>query len=387
MRTKMTDQEKAIIVSRYYDGISISTLTSEYGVPRSTLYSWLGNYKPLRISDRSEKTDITLKEYRDLQRRAEKQEQIISVIFASGCTVTTPLEERLSAFRKLESEYSARVLCEALSISRGTYYNRIVKNHQPTIQENRRNEMRTLIKKVFDESDQIYGADKIVAVLKTQGIHTSKKYVLKLMNEMGLCSIANQAKKNYLKLNKKKNLLRRQFTVNTPNTVWVSDVTEFCVKNYKLYTCAIVDLFSRKVVSYKISLRNSTQLVTATFKSAFAARGCPTGLMFHSDRGSPYTSTAFRKLLQSKNVVQSFSDSGKPIDNAVSESFFSLLKKEELYRRNYRSEKEFRESVAKYIKKFNSERPHGAIKNKAPDQYEREYFQQQKIKLDNMVQV
>jgi len=206
------------------------------------------------------------------------------------------------------------------------------------------------------------------------------------MNEMGLCSIANQAKKNYLKLNKKKNLLHRQFIVNTPNTVWVSDVTEFKVKNYILYTCAIVDLFSRKVVGYKISLRNSTQLITATFKSAFESRGCPAGLMFHSDRGTPYTATSFRKLLHSSNVFQSFSNSGKPIDNAVSESFFSLLKKEELYRRNYRSEKEFRESVAKYIHKYNTERPHGTIKNKSPDQFEREYFSDRKTGLDNMVQ-
>ncbi|MGM9671107.1 MAG: transposase [Oscillospiraceae bacterium] len=93
-----------------------------------------------------------------------------------------------------------------------------------------------------------------------------------------------------------------------------------------------------------------------------------------------YTSNTFRKLLLSNQVTQSFSNPGKPIDNAVAESFFALLKREELYRRNYRSEREFRESAKSYIRFYNAERPHRANRYKSPEQFEAEYSQS----IDNL---
>ena len=95
--------------------------------------------------------------------------------------------------------------------------------------------------------------------------------------------------------------------------------------------------------------------------------------MFHSDRGTQYTSKSFQNLLRVNNIVQSFSKTGSPHDNAVAEAFFSSMKKEELYRTNYKSEREFRESVEDYITFYNQKRPHGYLKYKMPDKFEEIY--------------
>ena len=137
-----------------------------------------------------------------------------------------------------------------------------------------------------------------------------------------------------------------------------------------IYTCVILDLFSRKVVAYKISKKNSTQLITSTFKMAWEQRSPKAGLIFHSDRGSQYTSHRFQQLLRECSVIQSFSSSGKPHDNAVAESFFATFKKEELYRKDYTSETDFKRGVDSYIQFYNCQRPHRTLRNQTPCQAE-----------------
>ena len=191
--------------------------------------------------------------------------------------------------------------------------------------------------------------------------------------EMGVSSIRTTAKQAYRKLHeseKKRNVLRQQFQAGRPNQIWVSDVTCFKLGELYLYTCMILDLFSRKVVAYKVSRKNSTQLITSTFKVAWEQRVSDTGLIFHSDRGAQYTSHRFGQLLHERAVVQSFSNSGKPHDNAVAESFFATIKKEYLYRKDYISEAAFKCGLAFYIEFFNTQRPHRTLKNLTPCQDE-----------------
>lgn len=103
---------------------------------------------------------------------------------------------------------------------------------------------------------------------------------------------------------------------------------------------------------------------------AWEQRTPETKLIFHSDRGSQYTSHRFRQLLHERSVVQSFSNSGKPHDNAVAESFFATFKKEEVYRKNYTSEMDFKRGVDSYIEFYNTHRPHRTLKNLTPCQVE-----------------
>ena len=172
----------------------------------------------------------------------------------------------------------------------------------------------------------------------------------------------------------KQNLLERQFTAERPNQIWVSDITHFKVNGYWLYFCMILDLFSRKIVGWRVSRNASTNLVTTTFRNTYRERGEPQSLIFHSDRGKQYTSGAFEKLLQKCGTKQSFSATGQPHDNAVAETFFATFKKEEAYRREYTSEQSFRRSVEQYIAFYNETRPHRTLKYKTPPTFEDEYF-------------
>lgn len=305
MQSRLTTREKEEIVAQYWDGRPVVSLCVQYGVPRSTLYSWLKPYKKLESSNPTAQSVITQKEYSDLKRHSDKQDQILEVIRISGCSPSAPLEEKLAAFKYLQSQYSAHVLCEALNISRGTYHNRIIKQNNPTVYERHRQEISAQVRAVFEESEQRYGADKIVSVLANRRVRTSKKYVLKLMQEMGLQSIGVHSKKDYKAFAKKQNVVQRQFHVNAPNMVWVSDVTCFKIKDDYLYICVILDLFSRKVVAHRISQKNSTQLITGTFKQAFEKRDCPAGLIFHSDRGTQLYIQHFSKTIafESGNAV------------------------------------------------------------------------------------
>ena len=158
------------------------------------------------------------------------------------------------------------------------------------------------------------------------------------------------------------NHLEQKFDQKAPNLVWVSDITYIRAGGKWYYLCVIIDLFSRKVIAWDLSAHPNANLVISTFQKAYQSRNAPYGLMFHSDRGSQYTALAFKKLLDSLNVVQSFSKKGYPFDNAVAESFFKYLKKEETNRRIYSSLADLRIALFEYIDGYyNSIRPHGSL--------------------------
>ena len=119
---------------------------------------------------------------------------------------------------------------------------------------------------------------------------------------------------------------------------------------------------------------HSTQLTKRTFKLAYESRQPKDNLLFHSDQGANYTSRTFMTYLKQLNVQQSFSRKGTPYDNSVCESFFANMKREELYRRNYKTKTEFFNGVHNYIAFYNSERPHSLLRYQTPDKYEEMYY-------------
>ena len=373
MYSKLSDQQKLSMRAEYWSGIPVSEICKNYEISESTAYFWIA---PNRFKEYSADLGMEIiirKEFCDTQRSIKRLNTIVEVLREATCNAESPLEERLSEFIRLSPVYGKNVTLEALNISKGTYHNRVVCEHEPTCYELHHQKISDAIQRVFDESEQCYGADKILAVLKQEGYHTSKKYVLSVMHELGLQSIRVHSKKDYLALHRK-NKVNRQFNVCAPNTVWVSDITTFKVKGIYYYICVVIDLYSRKIIGYKISPNASTQIVTTSFKMAFQNRNRPSGLLFHSDQGAQYTSKAFRKLLINCGVEQSFSHTGTPIDNAVNESFFRNLKSEELYRHDYRSEREFKTRVVRYIENYNQKRPHSHNNYRTPDEKESEYF-------------
>lgn len=366
-----TNQEKAAIIAQYQQGTSAQDLSKKYGVCERTIYRWAKKYCGIVPG---EKRTLTVKECDMLLRRVEKLENIVAILKTVNCTAHAPLKEKLHELELLYDQYDVHTLCEALDVSRGTFYNHILRNKRGnTWFEKRREEYCILIREVFDEYRQVLGAEKIRTILVQRGYQVSTEYVARLMKKMGLASIRSTAKQDYIKLNapeRKRNILRQQFQADRLNQIWVSDVTCFKLGERYLYTCVILDLFSRKIVAYSVSKKNSTQLVTSTFKTAWEQRSPNAGLIFHSDRGAQYTSHRFRQLLHERSVEQSFSNSGKPHDNAVAESFFATLKKEDLYRKDYTSEAAFKRGLASYIEFYNTQRPHRTLKNQTPCQVE-----------------
>ena len=367
---------KTKIIKRYQKGESIQSLSQELHIAQSTLYDWRREYCSIKTANRT----YTPKEFDTLSRRLEKLEHELEIIRLTGYISNVPLQKKLvfleSLYQKSDNPYSVYELCEALDVARGTFYNHIFRRADRSKRDQEQARLMRLVQQVFDDSAQRFGAEKIRIALAESGIRVSTKRIAAIMRELDLHSIRPDAKKQFKKRQqyKKQNLLEQQFTAERPNQIWVSDITYFKINDYWLYFCMILDLFSRRVIGYRVSRNASTHLVTSTFRDAYQARGNPIGLTFHSDRGAQYTSATLTELLQKCGAKQSFSATAQPHDNAVAEAFFASFKKEEAYRREYTSEQSYRKSVAQYVQFYNELRPHRTLKYKTPQAFEEAYW-------------
>lgn len=372
---KFTDEEKLTLIDRYRSGTSVATLCTETGIARSTMYSWM---KPNNQIVTEDNRKITIQDFNKAKRHEQKLGNMLDILKRSNCSMASPLQAKLASIESLyDQQYSVTELCEALDVPRGTFYNHILRNkRENTLNAQRRTELKPLIKEIFDSSNQIYGGEKIVAVLREQGHRVGKKLVLSIMQKMGLQSVCPQAKHEHGKWKKgeNRNALHQDFHAEAPNKIWVSDVTTYKCHDCYYFICVVLDVYSRKIVGYKMAKQNSTQLLNSTFKQACSLRTPLPGLLFHSDRGRQYLSHSFEKVLKLAGATHSLSGPGKPHDNAVCEAFFSILKKEEIYRHKYRSIADMQRCIAEYIVFYNSKRLHSALQYKSPDTAEEIYW-------------
>ena len=375
MPTTYPVELKVQTIRRYEKGESIKALSQELHISQSTLYQWRKEYCSIEMPNRT----YTPAEFDAMARRLKKLEHYMEIIHHSGYLSSVPLQKKLATLEELynrpDNPYSVHELCDALGVARGTFYNHIFRRAERSKYEKEQTQLRLKVKQAFDDSEQRFGAEKIRIVLADGGIHVSKKRILAIMQEMGLSSVRIDAKRQFKRKQQyeKQNLLKREFAAGHPNQIWVSDITYFKIKSYWVYLCIILDLYSRKIVGWRVSRNMSTNLVTATFKAAFQERGQPQNLTFHSDRGKQYMSKALTGLFQKYGVKQSFSATARPLDNAVAETFFSTFKREEAYRKDYTSEQHFRRSTEEYIRFYNEVRPHQTLNYKTPQAFEDAY--------------
>ena len=171
--------------------------------------------------------------------------------------------------------------------------------------------------------------------------------------------------------------LQQNLNQKAPNLVWASDFTCIRVNDQKYYLCIVMDLFLGKIISWDISSDPDVNLIISVFKKAYQKRNEPSGLRFHSDRGPYYTAPAFRQMLASLNVVQSFSKEGCPFDNACCESFFKRLITEEVNCKEYHSVNKLRLSIFEYIEDYyNAKRPDASWGMFNPNEKEQLYLEQ-----------
>ena len=220
---------------------------------------------------------------------------------------------------------------------------------------------REKIREIFDEGRGTYGVGRVCGLLRKKGSTASYERVKGMMQEMGLSSIHRRKCQKSLTDSRKSrgegypNLVR-DIEITEPFSVISSDISYIRTKEGFGYTCQILDVASNLVLAESMSSNMKKELVIQTIEQARRRWNLKEGTIFHSDRGSQYTSNAVMGLLKKFGIKQSFSRVGMPGDNAWSESFFANLKKEQVHWRQYKTVEEARDSIFEYIEVFYNRR-------------------------------
>jgi len=262
-------------------------------------------------------------------------------------------------FIRERTDYAVAKWVKYFQVSRSGYYNYI--EHLVS----RQTEVKTrkdLIKKLFNDSSGTYGPDRICGVIRESGGKASYRKISRYMADMGLKSIHNRHKVRSLTDSRKSrgegfvNYVRGQ-TFDKPRQAVCSDITYLkCGEGWD-YMCIVKDIVSGEILGEASSSRMTKELVIRAFTNAHARSNISNGTIYHSDRGSQYTSKDFMDTLKLYGIKQSFSRVGMPGDNSWAESFFATLKKECINFKNFTTRDELREVVFAWIEGFyNSQR-------------------------------
>jgi transposase InsO family protein len=270
---------------------------------------------------------------------------------------------------KQQTEFSIQSMCRALQVSPSGYYESLKRPPSNHCIEDE--ELRPQIKVAFEKGRKNYGTRRIKDALQKQEINISRRRIGRLMREEDLEVQTKRKFKVTTDSNHDKpiapNLLERDFSVNTPDTVYVGDITYIPTREGWLYLAVVIDLFSRAVVGWSMGSRMTAGLVNGAMLMALWKRKPAKGLIFHSDRGSQYASDSHRKLLNDHGFKASMSKKGDCWDNAVAESFFHTLKTELVHHCDYETREEAKASIFEYIEVFyNRQRSHSANGYEAP---------------------
>jgi len=266
--------------------------------------------------------------------------------------------------------------CALLSVSRSAYYD--WSKHTPSAHARRDETLRERIRRIHRESRGTYGAPRIQQQLRHEGLQTARKRVARVMAEDGLHGRQKRRFKKTTVADAEAtglwdDLLERDFgPAERPlNQAWVGDITYIRTWQGWAYLATVIDLASRRVVGFAVADHMRTSLIQEAMEMALKARRPAPGLIFHSDRGSQYTSLAFRELLARHHLRQSLSRPRQCWDNAVAESFFATLKTELVYRQPLATVPAARSAVFEYIEVFyNRKRLHSALGYQSPSTYE-----------------
>ncbi len=244
-------------------------------------------------------------------------------------------------------------MCAVLEISTSTYY-----KYRGT--KDRDYQDYLLIKKVFNENKKTYGYRRITDELRDEyGWIVNHKKVLRIMNKYGVVAkYIKDIKPNYIKKRIEQQSQTDQLQRNFNQRGWVTDITYLTLERNgkRAYLSTILDLESRDWVAFKISNRNDNQLVMDTLHEATHKTKDLNGLVLHSDQGFQYLSTEYKIVCESNGIVISHSRKGNPLDNAVIESFHSILKKETLYNNDITSLEEYIVLVNDWMYFYNTTR-------------------------------
>ena len=277
------------------------------------------------------------------------------------------------------------VQCRVLRVSVSGYHEHLVRRRD-ILQRRQRSDEALLvhIRAVYAENRGAYGWPRIWRQLRAQGIGVGKQRVQRLMQQYGIRArgkrrfrIATTDSRHGLPI--APNLVDRNFTVTTPNQVWVGDITYIPTDEGWLFLAVVLDLFSRRIVGWSLRGQITSQIVIDALRMAWFLR-CPnrktrpkTGLIFHSDRGSQYASHEFNSVLKECGIIPSMSRKGNCWDNACSETLFGSLKVERLHGEHFETLGQATDEALDWLLWYNQTRLHSTLNYVSPTQFEQDW--------------
>jgi putative transposase len=264
-------------------------------------------------------------------------------------------------------------MCRVLEVSRTSYYQ--WKKRLSTQRRIEEEKFTELVRKHYQLSNGRFGLLKLVREIRKEGFCVNKKRIYRLMKKQGLYSLTSRKFKVTTKQGKgarfSENLLDGKFQATRANEIWTSDITYIWTKEGWLYLAVVLDIYSRRIVGWSIQQRATSDIVLNALMMAITNRKPGKGIIFHSDRGSQYTSELVRSRLNLYGFRQSMSGKGNCYDNAITETFFSLLKRELVYLTEFETREQARREIFEYIEIFyNRPRIHSSLDYLSPVEFE-----------------
>ena len=240
------------------------------------------------------------------------------------------------------------ILLNISKIARSSYYYHVKTSSVLYKHEGSKEE----IKNIYDEHKGRYGYRRITLEMRNRGNVINHKTVLKIMCSLGLKSLIRRKKYVSYKGDTNEaapNLFKQDFTAEKPCLKWATDITEFKVRDRKVYLSPIIELFNGEIISYNISETPNFKQVSNMLKDAFKTLKGHEKLTLHSDQGWQYRMAKYKQMLSEKDITQSMSRKGNCYDNAIIENFFGTIKSEMFYLKKYDSVDELKKDIKEYI--------------------------------------
>jgi putative transposase len=272
-------------------------------------------------------------------------------------------------------------MCEWLGVSRSGYYDWRNKPQSATAQ--RREELKRLIVHFFDASDSTYGYRRVRADLAEHGVAAGLELVRALMRELGLRPCQPRPWRHSLTVAGDQphdipDLLRRDFTAEAPGQKLIGDITYIPTWQGWLFLATVIDCHTREVIGWATGDNYRTPLIEKAITMAARNHRLSGNAIFHSDRGSNYTSADYGETLKRLGIRQSVGRTGICYDNAMAESFFATLKNERVHRTVYPTREHAHTDIARYIEtRYNSRRRHSQLGYRTPRQVRYEFEDRQ----------
>ena len=275
-----------------------------------------------------------------------------------------------------KANHRVSAMCRALKVSKSGFYG--WRDRVPSARARADALLLEKIVCIHTDSRETYGAPRIHFELRVLGVRCARKRVARLMREASLFGCGGRRRKARTTLRPRAectppapDLVKRDFTHEAPDRLWVADITYVRTWEGWLYLSFVLDTYSRKVVGWSMANNLRTGLVLDALNMAIYTRRPPPGLIHHSDRGSQYTSVEFSGRLKEAGLVPSMGSVADAYDNSMAESFISTLKRELIHRHSWPSRQTARTAIFEYIEGFyNTRRRHSALGHLSPSEYE-----------------